>query len=200
LSLLELLVVIAIIGLLASLAIPSLSSILGGSQLMMATESVMGTLSSARQIAATKNCEVEVRLIQMKDPEQPGSTEKIRGIQIFEIREGLSNAIGKPRIFPSGIVAGETAAMSSLAALTNNTPTANDSSISGVGRSYTYRQFRFRPDGSLNLKTLSPTTTNFFLTLYNERFESQISGSNPPANFATIQLEPVTGAAILYRP
>jgi hypothetical protein len=53
----------------------------------------------------------------------------------------------------------------------------------------------------MNLKTiLPPTVTSYFLTLYDEKFQSKISGSTPPPNFATIQVEPSTGAATLYRP
>jgi uncharacterized protein (TIGR02596 family) len=199
-SLIELLVVVAIIGLMSALVVPALSGILGGTRLNTAAETVAGSLTSARQIAATKSREVEVRLITMKDPVFPGSSDKIRGIQILEIRESSTNAIGKPRIFPNGIIIGSSVAMSSLADLTNNTPGDGDASISGVGKTYTYRQFRIRPDGSFNMKSLLPSATNFFVTLYDEKFESQVSGSTPPANFATIQFEPTTGNSILYRP
>jgi len=199
-SLVELLVVVAIIGVLTVMAVPAISSILGGSQLTMATETVLGALTSARQSAVTRNCEIEVRLLKMKDPMFPGSSEKIRGIQIFEIRENVTNAIGRPRIFPGRVVVGESSAMSSLADLTNNTPSAIDPSVSGVGKNYTFRRFRIRPNGSIHWLNQLATTTNFYLTLYDEKFESQISGSSPPANFASIQFEPPTGAVILHRP
>ena len=199
-SLIELLVVIAIIGLLASLALPSLTGILGGSNINLGVESVNGALSSARQLAVTKNRDVEVRLIEMTDPTSPAVGNAIRAVQILEILETRTNPIGKPRVFPSGVIIGSSATMSSLGALTNVPATASDPKVPGVS-SYKYRSFRFRPDGSMNLKTLLPTTvTNYFVTLYDEKFQSQVSGNNPPPNFATIQLEPSTGAATLYRP
>ena len=199
-SLIELLVVIAIIGLLASLALPSLTGILGGSKINLGVESVNGALSSARQLAVTKNRDVEVRLIEMTDPTSPAAGNAIRAVQILEILETRTNPIGKPRVFPSGVIIGSSATMSSLGALTTLDATATDPKVPGVS-SYKYRSFRFRPDGSMNLKTLLPTTvTNYFVTLYDEKFQSQVSGNNPPPNFATIQLEPSTGAATLYRP
>ena len=200
-SLLELLVVMAIIGLLAAMTMPSLSSILGGSRINLGIETVNGAMASARQLAATKNREIEFRLIEMSDPTFPGSASQIRAVQILEIRENGTNPIGKPRVFPSGVIIGSGAAMTSLAGLAATPAVSTDPKISGVGTSYSYRSFRFRPDGSLNLKSLLPSTvTNYFLTIYDEKFQSQISGNTPPANFATIQLEPATGASILYRP
>jgi len=197
-SLIEVLVVVAIIGLLAILALPSLTGILGGSKINMGIETVMGALSSARQIAATKNCDVEFRLIEMKDRTFPGSSAAIRAVQILEIRESITNPIGQVRYFPLGVIIGNSVEMTSIGSLTNSIATSSDFKIAGVGTSYSYRSFRFRPDGSLNLKHLLPTATNYFLTLYDEKF--QPVGSNPPSNFATIQLDPATGAGILYRP
>jgi len=201
-SLIELLVVIAIIGLLASLATPALTGILGGSKINLGIESVSGALSTARQFAVTKNRDVEFRLIEMTDPTFPGTSNAIRAVQILEIRENATNPIGKPRSFPSGIIIGVTPVMSSLGALTNTAASASDPSIPGVGTTYKYRSFRFRPDGSINLKSKAELsgTTNYFVTLYDEKFQSKISGNTPPPNFATIQLEPATGDATLYRP
>lgn len=199
-SLLELLVVLAIIAILATIAIPSISGILGGTHLTMATESLLGALTSARQAAVTRNCAVEVRLLKMRDPLFAGSAQKIRGVQVFEIRENGTNAIARARIFPGGIIAGESADISSLAGLTNNTPAGGDPNVPGLGQDYSYRRFRILPNGSIHWLDQIPATTNFYLTLYDEKFESQVSGSTPPANFATIQFEPPTGAVILHRP
>ncbi|MEI6337620.1 MAG: Verru_Chthon cassette protein D [Verrucomicrobiota bacterium] len=202
-TLIELLVVMAIIGIMAALIVPAFTGILGGSRLSMATENVLGAFASARQLATAKNREIEVRLLVFKNPDSPSSSSQIRGIQLAQVEEsGLLKNIEKPRIFPAGIICGNSAAMSSLASGTipPTTATNGDPSISGVGINYTYYRFRVRPDGSFNLSNLGlpNTVTNYYLTLYSENF--QPSGNTPPANFATIQIEPATGDATLYRP
>ena len=179
---------------------PSLGGILGGSKISLGVETVLGALTSARQLAATKNHDVEFRLIEMKDPAFLSSSNQIRAVQILEILENRTNPIGKPRVFPSGVLIGSDAEMTTLAALANSPAASSDPRISGVGTTYNYRSFRFRPDGSINLKQNLPGVTNYFLTIYDEKYQSQVSGKKPPANYATIQLEPATGAATLYRP
>ena len=201
-SLIELLIVMAIIVLLAAMTIPSMTGILGGSKVSMGVETVMGALSSARQLASTKNRQIEFRLITMADPTSPFTTNSaIRAIQILEIRDTGTNPIGKPRVLPAGVIIGSSTNMSSLAALTNTANSPSDPTISGVS-TYTYQSFHFRPDGSLDLnnKAALSGVTNYFLTIYDEKFQPQISGSIPPMNFATIQLEPATGVATVYRP
>jgi hypothetical protein len=68
-----------------------------------------------------------------------------------------------------------------------------DPSIPGLGTSYRYVQFTFRPRGSLELNIQD----NWFATVV---FARHASDSSPPANFATIQIDPVNGGVQVYRP
>ena len=200
-SLIELLVVIAIIGMLLVLALPSLSGIMGGSKIGVATETVAGALSSARQLATARNREVEFRLITMKSPTfLSSSSNAMRAVQILEVADGVLRPLGRPRVLPEGVIIGSSTDMSSLAGLTSTNAVSGDSPISGVGTNYSYRVFRFRPDGSIDLKTrlANPSDGKYFLTLFDEK--SAPSGNTPPPNFATIRLEPATGAYTVYRP
>ncbi|MEI8340871.1 MAG: Verru_Chthon cassette protein D [Verrucomicrobiota bacterium] len=201
-TLIELLVVMTIIAVLITLIAPSFNSILGASHLGVASETVLGVFSSARQLATAKNRVIEVRLLCFKNPDFPNSSaSQIRGIQLMQIEEnGAYNNIEKPRLFPNGIISGISPVISSLASGTANTPTSTDPSISTIGKNYTYYKLRIRPDGSFDLGNLGlpGTVTSYYLTLYDEKI--QPSGNTPPPNFATIQIVPRTGDTILYRP
>lgn len=200
-SLLELLVVIAIIAVLLVLSLPSLSGIMGGSKIGVATETVAGALSSARQLAAAKNREVEFRFITMKSPTfLSGSGAEMRAVQILEVADGAIRPLGRPRVLPEGVIIGSSTGISSLAALGSTNAVAGDSPISGIGTDYSYRVFRFRPDGSsdLEMRLPNPDDGKYFLTLFDEK--TAPSGNTPPPNFATIRLEPATGAYTVYRP
>lgn len=200
-SLIELLVVVAIIGLVMALALPSLSGIMGGSKVGLATETIAGALSSARQFATTRNRDVQFRLITMKNPTFfAGSADEIRAVQILEVVDGVLRPLGRPRILPEGVIIGKATAMTSLAALPSSAAGSSDSRISGIGTDYSYQFFQFRPDGSLDLKMRlpSPSGGKYFLTLFDEKVPP--SGNTPPPNFATILLEPATGSYTVYRP
>lgn len=197
-SLVELLVVMAVIGIIAALAIPSLSGLSRGSNITIGGETVAGALSNARQLATSKSRSVEFRLIKMKDPKGVSAGEEIRAVQILEVGETGMKPVSRLRALPQGVMVDSAPAMTSLA--DNLIKSAGDISIPGVGTAYEYYAFRFRPDGSLDLKSRlpSPSGGKYFLTILEEI--SAPSGTTPPANFVTIQLEPATGAFSIFRP
>lgn len=196
-SLIELLIVMALIAILASLAIPSMSGITRGSNVSIGGETLAGALSNARQLATSKNRSVELRLIKMTDPKGVSPGQEIRAVQIVEVTEAGLKPASRLRFLPEGVIVSSVKEMSSLAdAAIKKT---GDISIPGVGMNYEFFAFRFRPDGSIDLKSVLPSaTTSYFLTIYEDKFTP--SGSTPPANFVTIQLEPATGGFAVYRP
>ncbi len=197
-TLIELLVVMAIIALLAGLAISSMSGVTRGSQVTVGGDTIAGALSNARQLATSKSCKVQLRLIKMKDPSGLSTAEEIRAVQIIEAAEtGLKRA-SRLRSLPQGVIVGSSAAMTSLADNSIKKGKPADIAIPGVGTDYEYYVLSFRPDGSIDFGSLATPNGGYFLTVYEEK--TPPSGSSPPVNFVTIKLEPSTGAFTVYRP
>ena len=93
-SLIELVVVIAIIAIIATFTVPAATTILRGSALTQASQTLTDQISFARQRALSRNLAVEVRFYLYADPEAPGetvntpTTGQYRAIQLFEVVEG----------------------------------------------------------------------------------------------------------------
>ena len=190
-SLLELLVVIAIIGIVASFAIPSVSGIVGGSKLTQATDMVVGQIKFAGQVALSQNRPVEVRFYKYQDPSIPGSTNAIRAMQLLVLNpDSTRNPVTRPQKFPSPIIISDNPTVTQLGAELQSSALGSGEKAAALPAGYTYYTFQFRPDGST---TLSSGT--IFLTVQDGN-----RPGNPPANFATVQIEPVTGGIRLYRP
>jgi uncharacterized protein (TIGR02596 family) len=206
-SLVELLVVITIIGIIAGFAVPAVTGVIRGSALTQASQMITEQFSLARQLALSKNRAMEVRLYQFADPEVPDeviatpATWQYRGFQVFEIVEsGAATPLDKPQRFPDSVVMSARDTFSTLisgSGRTAQTPGNKDPDLPrGVGKNYRYVSFRFLQDGSTNLPATG--TTGWFVTLHTVR--DRPSGTVPPANFFTLQLDPVSGSSRAFRP
>jgi uncharacterized protein (TIGR02596 family) len=212
-SLIELIVVIAIIVIIASFATPAVNSVLRGSHLSQASGILVGQLSLARQQAISRNRQVEVRFYRFADPETPGenvanpASGAFRAMQIFEVRDNVAVPVDKIQNLPGRVIFSYTpgAGLSSL--LDGSTagttalkkPGTDDKNAPrlprGVDWNYDYVALRFLPDGSTDRKV----TDKWFVTLINgnDRLEGP---AKPPANFFTVQIDPVSGVTRNYRP
>ena len=207
-SLVELLVVITIIAIIAGFAVPAVTGILRGSALTQASQLLTDQLSMGRQLALRKNRAVELRIYKFADPEVPGevlateSTWQFRAFQLFEVLEsGIAVPLDKVQRFPSGIVMNGTKELSSLIAGTGQTLKAvTDKDLKlprGVDKNYKYVSFRFLQDGSTTL--LATQAGGWFVTLHNMN-DRGANATTPPANFFTLQLDPVSGSTKAFRP
>lgn len=197
-SLIELLVVIAIIGVMSALVVPAMSSVLRGNEMNRAEQMVQQQLASARQTAIARNRRVEVRLYKFDNPDDIGTTQTFCALQSFLIDDtGAATPIARLTKLPATVLINENTANSTLLTLSDKTSwPATDPKISlpAVGTTYTAKAFQFRPDGSTSLSSAD----KWFLTLH--AATAGATASTLPANFATIQIDPVSGSVRTYRP
>ena len=188
-SLIELLVVIAIIGLLMTAAVTALNSVLENGRLTQAATLVVNQFTLARQKATAENKNITLRLIR-KETSSPYDR-----IQLVTL-DSANNAMPVSRLttLPMQTAIASDTALTSLMSLTESTASsAKDPSLPELGTSYLYKQCTFRPRGSLDLNIQS----NWFATVVLQR---NAFNTTAPANFATIQVDPVNGGLQIYRP
>lgn len=195
-SLVEMLVVISIIAILAGFSLPAMNQIQSATALSSASESLVDQLKLARQQAVTRNRPVEVRLYQLPDPTD-GSKKVWRGLQLFIVEEDGLVAAERPIYFPPQIKMSDSATYSSLldharSDITQSTGASSGVALPGVGVDYSYRAFRFRPDGSTTL------ASSAFATLYPGN--APASGQAPAQNWFSVQVDSLTGAVQTFRP
>jgi uncharacterized protein (TIGR02596 family) len=146
-------------------------------------------LTEARQDAVSQNTAVEVRLYDTTPA--PGQPTAYGSLQLRWMRsDGTTPPASPLLVLPQAAVIDATPSHSSLVTLNAETPTADptDPRIDALTRS-----FHFLPDGSTDLAA----SGKWLLTL---RALAQSNPARFPANWACVEIDPVTGRAQLYRP
>lgn len=218
-SLVELVVVISVLAILAAFSIPAVTSMLQGSSLTQASQMLVDQMNLARQFALSKNTTVEVRIYRYSDPDTPGEDVsqpekgKFRALQVFEkLPSGAALPLGKAEELPISVIIGSNPekpedSLSSLidreksAIITADRVKEDRSAVElprGIKKQYDYVAFSFLPDGST---TLGPAKL-WFITLHGNNDKPQtVDGKlHPPANFFTLQIDPVSGTTKIFRP
>jgi uncharacterized protein (TIGR02596 family) len=202
-TLIEMMVVIAIIAIIAAFVTPVAGSLLKASQLTQAGHLLVGQLSLARQTALSKSLPVEVRLYRFADPEIPGENKaKYRAFQLFEVQaNGAILPLGQMSRLPQTVIIDSSEALSSILNQTQrpaSKPAASAPRVAGVEYAYEYVAFRFRPDGSTDLREPAEPAKRWFLTLHG--INDGDARPTPPPNFQTVQINPYNGNIRTFRP
>jgi len=191
-TLLELLVVITIAIILMAMIAPSMNSITVGSNLTRGGQLVGDEIARARQEAVTNNLDVKVLFFNL--PATHGATGGWTGMQIWHVRQTNNGPVDKPvdRVvtLPLGVIISppDTTMLSPLLA---GTSIVGTTTLPAYGQ-VPYVGFRFRANGATDS---SLTGSNNYLTLQNVH-----SSGTVPANYYTIQVNPLTGKITVYRP
>jgi len=193
-TLVEMLVVVGIIGLLLALGTPYMVGALQANRLTTAGEEMMFKISSAQQIAMSENRSVELRLYSYS---HEGGPEQIHSYQLFlQGKEGQeSKAIESATDLTTKGVAIAAGSLSPLSAASNF---GSGWPKTATGEPWTSKNAKFvavmfNPDGSTNIN--APLRTSY-LTMVSDGDTENTS----PANFYTVQIDPITGRAKSYRP
>ncbi len=200
-TLMELLVVLAIVAILAVMAIPTLGGLMRSYRLESTGQTVVNQLTLARQTAQTQGYAVQVRFYELPDYNQAptGTPAVYRGMQAFvesspsETGTITITPVTRASFFQSGSIVFGNNSKSTLLNLTSVAPTTTDPSLPIYQFNYKYILFRFLPTGQSDL-----TNAQNCLTVVME--SAPVTSSGLPANFWTIQIDPLNGAIRSFRP
>lgn len=204
-SLVELMVVVAIIALLMALAVPSLGNLIRATEITQGADQLQAAFAQARQIAIARNRTVELRIYRYRDPAQSTDPEagRFRAVQSFVMESTPDSTTAQPvsrilRLPRSVYLASsknlELSSLLNSAKLPQVSGAELNHPISPVGLNYTAARIQFFPDGSSNLDV----RTKAFLTIVSSTTADDTS--SPPANFATLLVQPLSGKTRIFRP
>lgn len=185
-SLVELLVVMAVIVVLMAVAVPALNSVLAGSGVGRAGQMISDAFVLARQEAVSKNRDVYVRFLKFADGAD--ATPRWRAVQIWS-KDPAPNgkALGKLMKFPEGVYI---STGTTLSPLLENATDKGSQTLATYG-TVDYAAFRFRATGQID----GSMAGSNWVTV-----QSATDTSSPPQNYYTLQINPITGKVLTYRP
>jgi uncharacterized protein (TIGR02596 family) len=225
-TLIEMLAVLGIIGVVAAIATPAVLGVINSTRITQAGDELSGLISQAQQIAVSESRPVEVRMYRMRDGRAVGddAAARYRGIMIVKYyqagepdpRTATGIALSSPLAvadfggiyrLPSGVEIADSTTLSSMMDLPEVAASGRggrDSAeiVTKRGSEFTtmdlpeavaYRSFLCLPEST----DLSASDTWFVTLIQNSERERSASELK---NFYTIQIEPVTGRLMSYRP
>jgi uncharacterized protein (TIGR02596 family) len=192
-TLVELVTVLGIMLILAALAFPSIAAILTSSSLTESGQILSSQISLARQIASSRGYPVEVRLIQSP------TTGYYYAIQLFAVTSGGTLTPANHLVLlPAGAVI--SASTTTLSPYLANLQTGTLPQMNAAGVLSNYVSFRISPNGLVDPYPALPSPGGFaYLYLTVVPLQSA-TVTTAPSNYVTVQINPVTGSQLVYRP
>ena len=193
-TLMELLVVMIVLSILLVVVAPTLVQNTAASRLTNAGDLVLNKLSEAQQQAIAENSEVEVRFFETVAPGSLDQVPRLHSLKFFTLGVG-EGSDGNGRFIPSSslIRLDEGVVISSKPKISSLIEAGFKQEETVAEPADRYLSLRFLPDGSTELPEGSP----WFITLVLQDTEAK---PDVPANFYTVQIDPVTGRVRSFRP
>ncbi len=184
-SLVELLVVVAIVGILAALTVPAMSSMMQSSDLTRGGQVVADQVNLARQTASAQNTVVELRFIQL--PNRAGYS----AVQLWrsDSAGGMKPVRGMFTLPQSVTIAANPPLPGVMASLPTGTMPASSTAANA-----SYAAVQIRPSGQV---TPVLAMSNLFFSVVPAVFAND---SQLPPNYFLVQINPLTGVPLVYRP
>ncbi|HSJ01052.1 MAG TPA: Verru_Chthon cassette protein D [Verrucomicrobium sp.] len=203
-TLVEMLFVCIVVGVLLAVAAPVGISVLQASGMNRATSMISDELNMARQLAMTRNREVEVRFYKVATDATTQDLQ-FRAFRSFLV-EGDSpenvKALGNVQYLPESIIISADTKNSTL--LDYGNPNRSglmlfQETLPGTSSPVDCVSFIFRPNGGTNLGPIDPPEGNWYLTFHQAHAVVNVE-TGIPDNFCTVQIDPVSGRVRVYRP
>lgn len=184
-SLIELLVVVAIIVALILITLPAISSVMQSTDLTRGGQVVADNVNLARQIASAQNSVVELRFIKL--PDRVGYS----AIQLWkaDTNGGMKPARALSTLPQSVTVAPNPPLPGFMSSLPSGTMPAGSASANAP-----YAAIQIRPTGQV---TPVLSMSNMFLAIVPT---AMATNSQLPPNYFLLQINPLTGVPLIYRP
>jgi uncharacterized protein (TIGR02596 family) len=190
-SLVELLVVMSLALIFIGLAVPVLGKVVLGSELTRAGQKMESQLALARQNAVSTNREIRVMFYEL-----PANSQlRWNAFQVLSVQETADGPkitpLGNLERLPAFIAIEPQAVYSPL--LTADSALAETTTLPEFGQ-VRRAGFRYRPSGATGAAV---TPERNFITLVRQE---HLGSSGVPANYYTVQVEPLTGKVRTFRP
>jgi uncharacterized protein (TIGR02596 family) len=195
-TLIELMVVMSIMLLLMAVSVGVTHS-WKAQKLTTEARLLSGQLAEVALLAQKDNYPVQVRFYMLPNEFGDTSSEAMRAVQLARLtgydpntRQPIYKFLSEVRFFEDDIILLNSKNYTSLC---EKEPTpAGDSDPDIKGEKRPYRSFHFLPNGSTDL----PRTPDAVFTLVKEN--ELKSANQPPPNYRSVMLQPVTGKATMY--